>query len=209
MVGANASRWDAIERWSATLFLVAGGVLVVHAITHGLEAFAGIEYPWHHEFPFGVAGMFLGFVALLGLYPKTAGRMPKLARAGAVVAVLGAAGWLVMGVAVLAEELGTEPPAWIDAVGLVMIFGVVLGYLAFGVAGLRTDIVSQTTGLVLLTPVVVMVVNLGIATAGYGSLAGQFVVATGFAVAHLAIGTTLRTEDPFAGRAETAPGATT
>lgn len=198
-----------LERWSATLFLVAGGVLVVHAITHGLEAFAGFEYPWHHEFPFGVAGMVLGFVALLGLYPKAADRMPKLARTGAVLAVLGSAGWIVTGLSIFARELGAEPPAALEAVALPMIFGVVLGYLAFSVAGLRTDTVSRTTALVLLTPVLVMVVNLGVGLAGYGSPAGQFVVATGFAVAHLAIGATLRAEDGSTGSTEPAPEATT
>lgn len=209
MIHDSSSRWGSLERWSATLFLIAGGVLVVHAITHGLEAFAGIEYPMHHEFPFGIAGMTLGFIALLGLYPKLVDRMPKLARAGAAVAVLGGVGWLVMGLALFAEEVGAEPPAAIEAVGLVMIVGVILGYLAFGVASLRTDIVSRTTGLVLLTPVVVMIVNLGIATAGYGSLTGQFVVATGFALAHLAIGATLKTEARLTGRTEPAPETTT
>lgn len=209
MAGGSTSHWESLERWSAPLFLIAGGLLVVHAITHGLEAFTSIEYPMHHEFPFGVAGMTLGFVALLGLYPSTADRLPKLARAGAIVAVIGALGWLVMGVALFAEELGAEPPAWIEAIGLVMIFGVILSYLVFGVASLRTDIVSHTTGLVLLTPVVVMVVNLGIATAGYGSLTGQFIVATGFAVAHLAIGTTLKREDRLAGRTGRTPRAAT
>lgn len=191
------------------LFLIAGGLLVIHAITHGLEAFASIEYPMHHEFPFGVGGMTLGFIALLGLYPKIADRMPKLARAGAVVAVLGAVAWLVMGLALFAEGLGAEPPTSIEAIGLVMIFGVILSYLAFGIASLRTEAVSQTTGLVLLTPVLVMVVNLGIAMAGSGSLAGQFVVATGFALAHLAIGAALRTEDGLTSRTERAPEAPT
>lgn len=130
MLDVSSHQWGSLERWGATLFLIAGGLLVIHAITHGLEAFAGIEYPWHHEFPFGVAS-------------------------------------------------------------------------------LRTNVVSQTTGLVLLTPALVMITNFGIATAGYGSLTGQFVVATGFALAHLAIGATLRTEELSLGRRESAPRTTT
>ena len=66
MAGDTTTRWNVLERWCASLFLIAGGLLVIHAITHGLEAFAGIAYPWHHEFPFGVAGMTLGYVGLLG-----------------------------------------------------------------------------------------------------------------------------------------------
>ena len=209
MVGVSTSQWGALERTSATLFLVAGGVLVVHAITHGLEAFSGFAYPWHHEFPFGVAGMALGFVALLGLYPRVVERLPKLARVGASVAVLGGIAWVVMGLVIFAEELGAEPPAVIGAVGLVMIVGVILGYLAFSIAGLRTDAVSRITGLALLTPVMVMIANIGVGIAGFGSLAGQFVIATGFALAHLAIGVTLRSEDYQTGRTGTAHGATT
>jgi hypothetical protein len=179
------------------LFLIAGASLVIHAAHHGLEALASVEHPLHHEFPLGITGITPGLIALLGLYPKTTDRFPKLARIGAVIAVLGAAGWIVMGISIGVEELGVEPPAWIGAVGLVMILSVILAYLIFSGAGRRTDIVSQCTGLALLTPVLVMFMNLGIVAAGLGSLVGQFAVASGFALAHLAIGSTLRIEDLF------------
>lgn len=205
MGSISSSRWELLEQLSPTLFLAGGGSLVVHAVHHGLEAFVGIEYPLHHEVPFGVAGMILGFIALLGLYPKLADRTPKLSGAGAVLAVFGAVGWFVLGVTALAEELGVEPPAWLDAFGLLIIGGVILGYLTFSIASLRTDIVSRVTGLVLLTPLLVMVMNISIATAGYGSLKGQFAVSSGFAVAHLAIGVALRSEDIPADSAEPVP----
>jgi hypothetical protein len=197
MGDVSSSWWGRLERSSPTLFLIATGLLVVHAVTHGLVAFAGIEYPMHHEFPFGVSGMVLGFVALLGIYPTLADRMPKLASLAAAVTILGGTSWLVMGLGLLAEELGAELPAWIGVVGLGMLLGVILAYLAFGVASLWTNVVSRTAGFALLAPALVMVLNFGVATAGYGSLAGQFVVATGFALAHLAIWGTLRTESTF------------
>lgn len=148
----------------------------------------------HHELPFGVVGMVLGFVALLGLYPKLTDRTPKLASAGAVLAVLGTVGWVVIGALAIAEELGAEPPVWLGAFGILIIGGVVLGYLVFSVASLRTNVVSRTTGLVLLAPALVMVMNVAIGASGYGSLAGQFVVSGGFAVAHLGIWAAVRTE---------------
>lgn len=180
---------------------------MIHAGHHGLEAFAGLEYPVHHELPFGVVGMILGFVALLGLYPRLADRTPKLARVGAVLAGLGTLGWVAIGVGALAEELGAEPPAWLEAFGVLIIGGVILSYLAFSVASLLTDVVSQTTGIVLLAPPLVMVVNIAIAASGYGSLSGQFVVSSGFALAHLAIWGALRTEDGLADHVEPAPEA--
>lgn len=207
MVGGYTQQWESLERWSPTLFLVAGGLLMVHAGHHGLEAFAGLEYPMHHELPFGVVGMILGFVALLGLYPKLAERTPKLAGVGAILAALGMLGWVVIGVAALAEELGTELPAWLDAFGILIIGGVILGYLTFSIASLRTTIVSRTTGLILLAPLVVMFMNIAIGVSGYGSLAGQFAVSSGFALAHLAIWGALRTEDGLTDHVERAPEA--
>lgn len=189
------------------LFLVAGGFLVIHAGHHGLEAFAGVEYPLHHELPFGVIGMILGFVALLGLYPKLVDSSPKLARVGAVLAGLGILGWVAIGAGALAEELAAEPPAWLEAFGILIIGGVVLAYLTFSVASLLSDVVSRTTGLVLLAPPLVMVMNIAIATSGYGSLTGQFVVSSGFALAHLAIWGALRTEDGRTDHVEPAPEA--
>lgn len=208
MVGFSASRWESLERKSPTLFLIAGAILVVHAVHHGLEAFVDVHYPLHHEVPFGVAGMILGFVALLGLYPRVVDRTPKLARAGAVFAILGAVGWFVTGATALAEDLGMTPPAWLGAFGLLIFLGIILGYLAFSVASLRTTALSRTTGLALLTPLLVMAMNISIVQLGYSSPEGQFAVSSGFALAHLAIGGALRTEEVPPERAESASEAT-
>jgi hypothetical protein len=191
----HAPRWRWLERWSATLFLVAGGFLLIHTGNHTLEAFTAMEYPLHHEVPFGFVGMTLGFVGLLGLYPRLADRSPTLAGAGAVLAVVGAVGWLVIGLSTLARDLGAAPPEWLGVFGLLIFVGVILGYLTFSVTGLRTEAVSLATGVALLTPLLAMAVNVGLVEAGFGSPAGQVVVASSFALAHLAIGVALRTED--------------
>lgn len=194
-----------LEPWSATLYLVAAALLIVHAFHHGLEAFAGLEYPLHHEVPFGTAGFLLGFVALLGLYPTLADRGPRLVGAGAVFAVLGALSWTVLGAVGLAESVGASPPEWIGAFGLLFLVGVVVGYLCFSMAGLRSEVLTRTAGLALLTPVLVMALNLSIVAAGLGSPEGQFVVATGFALAHLAIGGALRAGEVPTARTEPRP----
>lgn len=208
MASVNTSQWTTVEKWSATLFLVAGGFSTIHAGHHALEAFAGFQYPLHHELPFGLIGMILGFVGLLGLYPALAERAPKLVDAGGIIAGLGLLGWLVIGGQAIAEELGASVPGWLEAVALLVIGGVVLGYLAFSIAALRTDVLSRTTALVLLIPVVVMVFNVVVATAGFGSPAGQVVVSGGFALGHLAIGTVLQSEYGPDDRLAPAPEAT-
>jgi hypothetical protein len=194
MASVSTRQWTAVETWSAMVFLVAGGFSTIHAGHHALEAFTAFEYPLHHELPFGLIGMILGFVGLLGLYPALAERMPTLAGAGGIIAGLGLVGWLVIGGQAVAEELGASVPEWLGAVAILVIGGVVLGYLTFSVASLRTDVLSRTTALVLLIPVVIMGFNVVVATAGFGSPAGQVIVSGGFALGHLAIGTALRTE---------------
>jgi len=194
-----------LEKWSPRLFLVAGAVLVIYAALHRLEAFMDVAYPMVRDGIIRPIGYVLGFVALLGLYPKAVDRSPKLARAGAVFAVLGAVGWFVTGFESLAEHAGADPPARLGAFGLLILLGFVLGYLSVSVASRRADSLSRITGIMLLTPILVVVVNLVIAATGYTSPEGRFVVSSGFAVAHLAIGLSLRTEEVPTGRTEPRP----
>jgi len=198
------TRLQSLEQQSATLFLVAGGLMVVHTGIHVLIAFTNTTYPLHHEMPFGFLGHLLAFVALLGLYPQLVTRSPKLTRAGAGVVVLAMVGWLVVGTMTLAESLGVSLPAWLGAIAPLFILGFILGYLALGIASLRTDIVTRTTALVILSPVVVMIYNMSVALTTGGTREGQIIVAGGFALTHLAIGVALRSEEFSTGSAESA-----
>lgn len=203
------SRLQSLERWTSTLFLVAGGLMVVHTGVHVLIAFTNTNYPLHHEMPFGFLGHLLAFVALLGLYPRLVTRSSKLTRAGAGLVVLGVVGWFVVGTMTLSESLGVTLPAWLGAGAPLFILGFILGYLAFGVAGFRTDVVTRTTAFVLLTPVLVMVYNMAVALTTGGTREGQIIVAGGFALTHLAIGAALRYEEFSAGGAEPAASVAT
>lgn len=202
-------RLEWLEQQSARLLLVAGGLMVIHTGIHVLLAYTNVHYPFHHEMPFGVAGHMLGFVALLGLYPQLAIRSPKLARVSAGLAVLGTVGWSVIGILTLSEFLGVGLPSWLQLFGPVTILSVILGYLAFGVGGLRTDVVSQRTAIFVLMPVLVMVYNLSVALTTGGTREGQIIVAGGFALAHLAIGVSLRLENFPTGSAEPAASTVT
>jgi hypothetical protein len=199
--------WNVLEQWSSTLFLVAGGLMVAHTGVHTFIAFGNANYPLHHEMPFGVVGHVIAFVALLGLYPKVVARSPKLGRGGAGLAVLGTLGWSVIGAQTLAETLGVGLPAWLGVFAILTIGAVILGYLAFGVAGLRTGIVTRTTAIVLVTPVLVMVYNMTVALTTGGTEEGQIIVAGGFALTHLAIGAALRSEQFPAASPESAASA--
>lgn len=196
-----------LERWSPTLFLIAGGLLVIHAAHHGLEAFTAFTWPMEHDFPFGVAGFIFGYLGLLGLYPKFADPSPYLSRAGAVFAMTGVSGWSAMGMIEFAEVVSGSHPAWLEPFAILILVGIVLGYLCFGVASLRTDVLSWTTSVVLLTPILAMILNIVIAIllGGEGTGLGGFVVSSMFALVHVAIGGMLRTETRSIDRNDRAP----
>lgn len=192
MDGVNTLRWHSLERWSPPLFLIAGGVLIVYAALTGLEAFTDMTLM---QKGFEV-GYVLGFLGLLGLYPTQADRSPWLARAGAVAAVLGAVAFSVFTVNRLAELAGVvsgDPPGWSVFVVMAAV-GFVLGYLAFGVASLRADTHPRVVGLVLLVPAIIVVLMFAHVFAGLDSPGTAFVISAGQAMAHLAIGATLRTK---------------
>lgn len=187
-----------IERWSTTLFLVAGALGLVYTAFWGFVAFAGADYPILRDVVFRLAAYVVASVALLGLYPSLADESPKLARAGAVFAGLSVVGWLADGLLgtsrSLAVYLGATPPAWLGAFGILILLGFVLGFPSFGVASLRTDVYSQTVGLALLTPLLVTAMNIGIVFAGMTSPEARALVSLGYATSHLAIGFSLRNQ---------------
>lgn len=195
---------------SPTLLLVAGGILVVYAVLHGMEAFLDSGYPMVRDGIVRPIGYVIGFVGVLGLYPSLADRSPKLARVGAIFTSLGAVGWFVSGFVGssrgLAAHLGMDPPAWLGAFGLLIMLGFVVGFPSFGVASLRTGVYSRTVGLVLLAPIVVMATNVAFVAGEFVDVAvGRFVVSTGDALIVLALGVVLRTGSAPTGSADPRP----
>lgn len=188
------SRLELLSDHTSTLYLVAGVILVVHAIVHGIAAFTAMDYPLVHGGHVGPLGYTIGFIALLSLYPRFKPAAPKLALAIGVLAVLGAVGWVLDWIVSISEYLGITLPQVLEIYGLFILAGFSLGYLISPITNHRTGMYSTTTTLALLTPVIVMIINIGGVALGYGSPTGQFVVSTGFAIAHLLIGAALRNE---------------
>lgn len=195
-----------LERWSATLYLVAGGFLVVNAALLGYEAFAAAAAP---EDVFGPPGFLVGFLGLLGLYAALVDRTPKLARVAVVVALVAAAGWAVITPFSVGGELGVLSGEQLPMAVVVVAWSTtVLAYVLFGAASLRTGVHSRTVGLLLLAPAVLMVALLvGAGVLGENPTA-PFLIATGQALAHLALGFALRSENAPADGAERRADAT-
>lgn len=199
MVDAISDHVRALRRRAPTLFLLAGALLVVYAAMNGLWAFAGMAT---RSSGFQV-GYVLGFLGLLGLYADVARRSPGLARAGAGGAVAGIVGIAAISAFEVGRLVGLgagTPPGW-SVVVVLALAGFVVGYLAFGVAVLKSDAYPTHVGLLLLVPGTIVVLMVAHIAAGVASDATAFVISAGEAMAHLAIGATLRSESSTVDRA--------
>lgn len=180
---------SALEERTPSLFLVAGVVLVGYAALNGIWAVTGSRV----EPNLFEVGYVLGFLGLVGLYPQFAGRQPWLGRIGAVAAVLGAVAIAAFNVRHVAELAGlvSEAPPEPLFVSMTLV-GFVVGYLAFGVAALRSEAYSGRSSLLISVPGFVVVLMLVHIALGWNSPSTAFVISAGQAMAHLAIGASLR-----------------
>lgn len=199
MVFGGEGLWEPLEQWSPTLFLAGGAIVVAFAVVEGYGILvAGDPAHFQDLRSAFLVGYVLGFVGLLGVYPSLVERTPWLARLGATCAALGAMGFSVAVLLGLSRLAGIGPsrealPAWLGiAVGLLPLFGFLLGYLSFGVGSLRSNAHSQSFGLLLLTPTVLFILIIVLSILGVSPWTGP-VLAGGIALTLLVIGRRLRT----------------
>lgn len=160
---SDSGRWSGLERWRSTAFLIGGLLLVADAAwLAGNIATGGEKYLMTGQFFVGT-GWAAALLGLLGVYPSLADRSRWLSRAGAVCTAIGVVTFAVMAVIISAELLGILPFAY-ESVGSAFIPGViigsVLGFLLFSVAIFRTGEYSQSFGLLLLAPPVLVLGNI-------------------------------------------------
>lgn len=153
MSDVGRSRWESLEEWSPTLFFVAGGLVAITTALWAVEVFINTDTQVTRGV-FAPAGMAVAFVGMLGLYPSLVDRTPWLARAGALFAGLGIVAMVANVVAAGGQLVGIfdARPAWVDPFQLPFLIGIVLGFITFGVAIVRTDVYSRTVGLLLMVP---------------------------------------------------------
>lgn len=188
---ARAIGWESLERWSPTLFLLGGGLVVGHATVRGIEAFTGLVPP---PDVFGPPGYLLALVGLLGLYPALVERSPRLVRFATVVAIGPLVGWMALTAGTVADAVGLVPlttvlPATFYVAHLLLL---ILTYALFGVASLRSGSYSRVLEFLLFVPALLMgALLVGATTVGHVAV-GAFVIGSGQALVHLAIGGVLR-----------------
>lgn len=202
------SWWQSLEQWSATAFLIGGGILAIDAGLVAAEIAVGVDRWMVLGQVFVGAGWTAAFLGLLGVYPGLADQSRWLARAGAVFAVIGAVVFTVMGVTSLAYYAGI-PDGEIEALIPLflpgVILGSILGFVSMGVASLRTDVHSQTVGILLLIPPALVIINILTGIVGVDSSTITLAIVIGDTLAMLAIGYVLRSSIEPIGRTEPTP----
>ena len=194
---------ETLERRSATVFLVAGGLLAVFAVNTGLRTFVGQSSPLVQSLVAPV-GFLVGVLGLLGLYPAVANRTPTSARAAGVLAGVTAAYWIVIVAGSLGDIVGVLPASE-ELFPLVFFFGVyvamLLTYAVFGIVALRAGVPSRTVGLLVLGPAAMFLLLMT-------GVAPNFLIDAGHALFHFGIGIALRAESVPTERAGPAPDST-
>lgn len=201
---------DPLDGRSATLFLLAGGLLLVFAANSGIRAFTDGGYPVIHSV-FGPGGFFLGLVGLLGIAPALAEQRPKSTRVIGVVAAIPAVGWFVITVFGLGSSAGVLPGMSVvfpPAFPVLVFLTTILAYVTFGVVSLRAGVHSRSVTGLLFVPVVPFISLILTAAVLEPVVWGEFAIDSGHALAHLALGLALRYESVPADRPEPAVDAT-
>jgi hypothetical protein len=189
-MNSEANWWNILEERSSSLFLVAGIILVVYGVANGIVTYTDVAV----ETSVLWFAYLFSFLGLLGLYPTLMVERPRLARVGAGAAVVGLLGVTLVSLMSAGQLAGivSSPMPGLMAIWFLALVGFIGGYLAFGLAALRSDTYSTIDGLVLSVPGVIIVVMLLHLVAGLEQPWSVFVVSSGQAMAHLAIGATLR-----------------
>lgn len=208
----DTSRWETLEQWSSTVFLVAGGLLLGYAIVQGVNTFTGVTVPSWLATAYGGITLLVPVFGLLGLYPRLRDHTSRLSLAGVVVTVLSGFLTLVLLLQLVVTalqmsglpEVPADVPTWTAAALLVGFLLLAVSFLLFGLASLRTPVVSRTVGLLLLVPAAgwigLIVANLILPSGPYLGVAAY----TPIGVAVLAIGYLLNAESEPTDRVESA-----
>lgn len=147
---------ETAAHYRVRLFQLAGVLMIATAALFAVEVALGREL----ETWLGMvapAGFTAAFFGAVGLTPMLRKHAPAAATAGLGVFAIGALGGAVLVVGSLTELSGlvAERPAWIEAANLLLVAGILLGFGAYGVAGLRTGALPGLVPWLLLWPAVV------------------------------------------------------
>lgn len=217
MATTDRNPWTSVERWSPRTFLIAGLFWLVYAGLNGIEGITDLLTPSALDVTVSGLALLLGAVSLLGLYPRLRSHAPRISMIGVGCIVVSAASTLALLVWLFGTTLLTagvpaipeDAPGWTVAAFFSALLPLILGFLLFGVASLRTSALSRRVGLLLIVPAVMWIGLLAGNAIGVDETLLVVTVYIPIAVAALVIGARLRAERAPAERTEPVPESTT
>ncbi len=143
-------RWiELLENGRQTAFVTAGCLFLVTAVLFGLEAFTAASRPVWLTALAGSLGLLVTFVGLVGLYPGVKRQEPRLARAGIALIGVAVTGLIVFPLCLLAKMSGIPLPAPPIVAFVGAMLAIILVFVLFGAASLRSGVHSQTVGVLI------------------------------------------------------------
>lgn len=209
----STGRWESLEQWSPTAFLVAGAALFGGFFLRAGELIAvGEQFQAVPEWFFAIftlIGVIAVSIGLIGFYPYVADRSPWLALGGVIAAAIGGlsivlavGGSIVLDLlGILAFTAGEGNPVLL-ALFFLFIIGLLLSFLLYGIASVRTRSPSLVIGALLLVPIVepIAVIFFDLLAVVNVGAAGLLATSAIYSVSLLAIGYFLRTVTSEPGR---------
>src|SRR5574337_1248291 len=158
-----------LVRWSGLSCILAGVLYALGTLIHpdGEDVAAVLRPTWipAHALE-GVSAIFLLF-GLIGLYGRQVEKTGKLGLTGFILAFIGSVllAWEEISAATLSPLLAAKAPTLIEesakslsgvalVFGLLLIVGFVLGFLLFGIATYRADVLPRWSSLLLIIGIV-------------------------------------------------------
>lgn len=168
MTTAPPSRRYLPTEWTPKAFFVAAVFFAIFAGFWIVQAFGGPSAP-EARGPFGAAGWLAAFTGLLGLHRVFTNRSEGWgwAQAGTVLIVIGTLGASVSAISEFGSLIGIwgDGPAWLGIITSLILVGIVPGFLAYGIAVLRSEALPRSLGILLLLPALVFLINMTVIAA--------------------------------------------
>lgn len=206
----STERWESLENWQSTLFLIAGVLFGINIVIVATGTATGSEkMTVLLGETFNAAAWAIALVGLLGFYPGVADRSTWLPRAGAVCAAIGVVVFTALSMLSLVyyvEFIDGNIESLVPLILPGVIIGGVLSFLLFGITSLRSDGHPRTIGVLLLLPPLLVVVNIMGGAAGVESPYFLLGVVSGLLLVMLALGFRLRSSSESSDHGEVTPG---
>lgn len=192
----STRRWESLETWQSTLFLIAGVLFGINVVIVATGTATGSEKMiMLLGETFNAAAWAVALVGLLGFYPGVADQSGWLARAGAVCAAIGVVVFTALSMLSLVyyvEFIDGNIESLVPLLLPGVIIGGILSFLLFGITSLRSEGHPRTIGVLLLLPPLIVVVNILSGAAGVESSYFLLGVVSGLLLVMLALGFRLR-----------------